>query len=108
MSYRVEPTARAEADLERLYDSLAEMDPDVAVRWYDAFLRATERLRQNPFTCGLAFENDEFDEELHHLLFGTRRGKTYRALFVVRDDVVFILCVRAPGQKPVRPEDLQV
>ena len=33
MSYRVEPTAQAEADLNRIYERLAELDPKGAARW---------------------------------------------------------------------------
>ncbi len=41
------------------------------------------------------------------MLFGTKRGGTYRALFVVRGDVVHILCIRGPGEKAVTPKDIQ-
>jgi hypothetical protein len=41
------------------------------------------------------------------MLFGTRRGRTYRVLFVIRGDVVQILCVRGPGERPVKPEDIE-
>ncbi len=30
-----------------------------------------------------------------------------RALFVIRGDVAHILCVRGPGEPPVKPEDVQ-
>ncbi len=106
MSYRVEPTLQAEADLARLYDSLSELGPEVAARWYGAFWEAARRLETQPFACGLAYENDAFKEELRHLLFGTPKGKKYRALFIVQDDVVKILCVRAPGERPISPGDL--
>jgi hypothetical protein len=57
MTYRVQPTAQAEVDIDRI--------------------------------------------------FRTRRGRTYRALFVIRGDIVQILCVRGPGEKPVKPEDIE-
>jgi hypothetical protein len=40
------------------------------------------------------------------MLFGTTTGKTYRALFAIRGDVVHILCVRGPGQRRVKAKDI--
>lgn len=107
MTYRVEPTAQAEADIDRIFAWLSERSPEGARRWYESFWDSIERLRTMPLSCGLAPESDDFDEEVHLLLFGTRRGRTYRALFVVRGDLVQILCVRGPGEKPVEPEDIE-
>jgi hypothetical protein len=45
-------------------------------------------------------------ERLRHWLFGTRHGRTDRALFVVRGDVVIILAVRWPGARPIKPSDI--
>ena len=41
------------------------------------------------------------------MLFKTRQGRTYRALFVIRGVSVHILCVRGPGERPVQPEDIE-
>jgi hypothetical protein len=54
----------------------------------------------------LAHENLSFSEELRHLLFGIHPKRKYRAVFTVRDDVVVILAIRAPGEKPIDPEGL--
>jgi hypothetical protein len=56
-----------------------------------------------PLSCGLAFENPDFDEELRHLLFGNHPKRRYRALFTVRGDEIIILAVRAPGERPIDP-----
>ncbi len=45
------------------------------------------------------------DARLFSLTRTASRGRTYRALFVVRDDV-HILCVRGPGEKAVKPKDI--
>jgi plasmid stabilization system protein ParE len=71
MSYRIQPTAQAEADIERLYASIVERrGEDAARKRYESYSRAVERLRTMPLSCGLAFENPRFAEELRHLLFG--------------------------------------
>src|SRR4051812_20287185 len=107
MTCHVQPTAQAEADIDRIFAWLSERSPDGARRWYEAFLDAAERLTSSPESFALAPEDDEFDEDLRSVLFSTRKGRTYRALFVVRGDVVQILCVRGPGERPVKPEDIE-
>ena len=106
MSYRVELTEGAYADLDRLMSSFAERSPESADRLSAQFYQALPRLESFPLACGIAYESRFFPEELRHLLFEIRKGRTYRALFVVRGDVVKILAVRAPGEKPIRPDDL--
>jgi plasmid stabilization system protein ParE len=106
MSYRIHTTAQAEADIERIFTWLAERSPQGAARWYESFWDAAERLREFPHLSTLAREAKDFPEELRCLFFGTTRGRTYRALFAIRDDVVHILCIRGPGQKPVKAADI--
>ena len=107
MNYRVTTTDQAHRDLDRLLGSLAERSTDAATRLTRHYDRALGRLRTMPLSCGLAFENPSFPEEIRHLLFGANKKRRYRALFTVRGDEVVILAVRAPGEKPVSPEDLE-
>ncbi len=106
MSFRVRLTANAAADLEQRLSTIAERSPAFARRLNDRFEKALFRLRDFPLSCGLAYENPSFSEEIRHLLFGIRPKRKYRALFVVREEEVVILAIRAPGEKPVRPEEL--
>jgi plasmid stabilization system protein ParE len=106
MSYRVVLTGRAEADLDRLLASLRRASTDAASRLAASFWQTFGRLRETPLSCGLAYENPRFAEELRHLLFGISPRRKYRALFVVREDEVVILAIRAPGERPLTPEDL--
>lgn len=106
MSFRVRLAASAAADFEQRLGTVAERSTTVARRLNDQFEKALFRLRDFPLSCGLAYENPSFSEELRHLLFGIRPKRKYRALFVVRDDEVVILAIRAPGEKPVKPEEL--
>jgi len=43
---------------------------------------------------------------VRHLLFEIRKGRPYRALFTIQGDRVRVLAIRAPGEKPVKPEDI--
>lgn len=54
MSYRIEPTTQAFADVERIYDWLSQRSADGATRWYEPFRDATERLKHFPASCALA------------------------------------------------------
>lgn len=108
MKYRVRLTKAAAADLERRIVALAERSTRTANRLADRFEQALFRLRDRPLSCGPAHESSAFSEELRHLLFWVHARRKYRALFVVREDEVVILAIRAPGEKPVRPEDVDV
>lgn len=77
MTYRVQPTAQAEADIDRIFAWLSERSPEGARRWYESFWDSAERLKTMPLCCGFAPENDDFNDEVRLMLFGTRRGRTY-------------------------------
>ena len=107
MSFRVELTAGAYADLDRLMAWLEERSSSGAADRLSArFHAALDRLESRPLSCGLAYENRYFPTEVRHLLFEVWKGKPYRALFVVQGEVVTILCIRAPGERPVKPKDV--
>jgi plasmid stabilization system protein ParE len=106
MSFRVRLTANAAADFERRLTAIAERSPVLARKLNDRFERSLLRLRDFPLSCGLAYENPSFSEELRHLLFGIRPKRKFRALFVIREDEVVILAIRAPAEKPVHPDEV--
>ena len=89
MSFRVELTAGAFADLDRLMTWLGERSSQAAADRLSArFYKALDRLETRPLSCGLAYENRYFPAEVRHLLFEVWKGKPYRALFIVEDDPV--------------------
>ena len=102
MTFRVRLTKDAEADLEHRITALAERSPKAALRLNECFETSLFRLRDFPLSCGLAHESPRFTEELRHLLFGTHPKRRYRAIFVVRRYEVWVLAIRAPGERPVR------
>lgn len=108
MSFRVELTAGAYADLDRLMAWLEERSShEAAERLSARFCEALDRLESRPHSCGLAYENRYFPEEIRHLLIEVWKSKPYRALFIVQADLVKILCIRAPGEKPVKPDEIE-
>jgi plasmid stabilization system protein ParE len=106
MSFQVTLTRSAAADFERRLTSLAERSPYAAARLNERFKQALFRLRDIPFSCGLAYENHVFPEEIRHLLFGFSRKRRYRALFTIRGQEVLILAIRAPGEKPIGRDEM--
>src|SRR4051794_36535902 len=102
MSYQVRVLARARADLDGIVAWIAERSPEGAARLVARFEEALVRLEQNPFVAPIASESQELGEEIRHVMFRTRAGRTYRALFVVVGDEVRVLRVRGPGQPPLR------
>ena len=107
MTYLVQLTTQTEADIDRIFNWFFERSPEGARRWYDAFWDSANRLKLTPMSCPIAPEAVEFREEVRQILFKTRRGRTYRTLFVIRADIVHILRVRGPGERPVKPEDVE-
>lgn len=104
MSFRVEMTRRAIEDLDRLMTALEERSSSAAADRLSArFHEALGTLETRPFSRGLAYENPFFSEDVRHLLFGIWKNRPYRALFIVPGDVVKVLCIRAPGERPVGP-----
>ncbi len=108
MKYRVEVTEPAEHDADEVYEWLRERSANGAARWWHVFRATLEKLEQNPIGHGTAPESDVFDEPLLQTLFKTRRGRTYRTLFIVRDDVVYVLRVRGAGQDLVERADVEL
>ncbi len=106
MTFRVHLTFRAERDIDHIFNFLVERSPQGAAtwtaRWHDVLLELSQSANKKP----LAPENEDHDQELHHVVFKTRRGKAYRAIFTIQDDLVLVTHVRGPGQAIVSSDDL--
>lgn len=105
MFYSLHILPRAEDDFECFFRYIGERSLEGAWRWRQAFEVGVERLKENPFIYGIAPENEHFDFELRQLLFKTRYGRTYRAIYRVDDNQVSILRICGPGQAPLRPNE---
>lgn len=100
----IEPTAEADAQI--IFDYIKERSSEGAARWYIAFQTAASRTLEMPESYPLAPENAAVEAEVRNFLFKTRRGHTYRGLFIIRDGVLRVVRVRGPGQPRVRKNDL--
>ena len=108
MTYKIILQPGAADDVERIIDYLAERSSEGAVAWRTAWYDVLDRLRQLPESFPHAPESSYHDDDIRHALFKTRRGRTYRALFVIVFDTVHVIHVRGPGQDLVPPSELQL
>lgn len=92
MKFQVRVLRRAVRDQHEIVAWIAQCSRSGAQAWITAYERMLHRLSEHADTLALAIENDEFDEELREALFKTRRGLTYRAVFVIVGDQVCV-CV---------------
>lgn len=106
MSRRVVIQPRAIRDIDDACCYLNEHYSPAAVdAWYDGCLTAIESLALNPERCQVAREAANFGVELRQLIYRRYRS-TYRILFVIRDEVVRIVCVRHAARDRLTVKDL--
>lgn len=89
---------RAQSDVQTIFDWIGERSPQGASTWYASFESALLLLKQNADSYGEAVEASHFDRPLKQCLFKTAKGRTYRFVFLIEGDEVFVLRVRGPGQ----------
>lgn len=98
MTYRIYLSRRARRDVDEIHEWIAHHSPNGADRWYESFREAMFSLETNAENKGLAPEDMEFERRVRQILFKTRKGHTYRALFVVEGTQVQVVTVRGLGQ----------
>jgi plasmid stabilization system protein ParE len=104
MIYELLLVPKAEAEVDRIIRYLSERSPQGARAWCERWEQVLADLRNDPLTFGLAPESSAHPKEVRQVLFKTRRGRKYRALFTIVGRGVYIIEVRGPGQKLV-PRD---
>jgi plasmid stabilization system protein ParE len=105
MPFRVEITDLAYAEVSQAYAWLAERSPVAAERWRQSLFEVVESLTTFPERCGLAPEDEWYQDGLRQLLYG-KRHRVYRVLFRIRGEVVQVLRVRHGAQDFLGPGDL--
>lgn len=106
MNYTVRVLPRAKQDLRRIFFYIEERSPEGAIRWEEALESGLDRLSNNPLIYGLAPEDKHFVFELRQLLFKTRRGRNYRAVYRIDENEVTVLRICGPGQAPLSPDEI--
>jgi len=106
MAFRVEVTARAQADILEVFDWIREQAPAAAHAWYLGLFEKLSTLAVNPKRCSRAPESDIVDREIRQLYYGKRSHDWFRALFDIKDESVRVLRVRRCSQRELPPKDL--
>jgi plasmid stabilization system protein ParE len=97
VSYSVQLTDAATDNVRSILRWLERRSPAGADAWYRKFLEVLEILKERADSLGLAPESTG-ERSLRQVLFRTRRGKYYRALYEIRESNVFVVHVRGHGQ----------
>jgi plasmid stabilization system protein ParE len=106
MTFQVEITPIAEAQIEQVYRWYRERNPEFADRWFRELMNTIATLQEKPQRCALAVEHEIFPEEVRQLLYGKAKN-VYRVLFTIRDNTVYALYVRHSAQAPLTLNDIE-
>jgi plasmid stabilization system protein ParE len=108
MTFNVQLLWRAERDLDHIITWLYERSPQGAAAWHQAWKDAVHLLQDSAEKYGLAPEGTDHELKIRQIIFHTPHGRNYRALYTIRDQDVFVMHIRAPGQDLVAMDELQL
>ena len=77
----------------------------MAEDWLARAELAVDSLDQHPERCPLAAESFSFGRPVRQLLFGSGNRGTYRLLFEVKEQIVYVLHVRHGSRLPISLEE---
>jgi plasmid stabilization system protein ParE len=106
MTFQVEITPIAEAQIEQAYRWYRERNPEFADRWFRGLMNTIATLQEKPQRCALAVEHEIFPEEVRQLFYGKTKN-AYRVLFAIRADTIYVLYVRHSAQAPLTLNDIE-
>lgn len=105
MTFTVLVTEQAERNLKEIGDWIAQASPDGAARWTEAAWQAIHALERRADVCPVAPERRFVDRDVRSIIFKTRRGRKYRAVFYIEGSTVVVTHVRGPGQNLISPDE---
>ena len=107
MNYELLLTRETEKEVDRTIAYLANRSPQGAAAWCEQWENVLSELKRNPLQHALAPESAKYDVEIRQILFKTRRGLKYRALFTVVGRGVYVIHLRGPRQNLLRRDQLR-
>jgi plasmid stabilization system protein ParE len=111
MAYRVNLTAKAEADAYAAYEHIREVAPRSAEKWLIGLFALIQTLDEMPSRCALIPEAEEVGHPARQLLYGKRSG-TYRIIFDIQEQSeegprIRVLRIRHGARAPITAEDIE-
>ena len=103
MLFQVIITPSAKADIFEANTWLLENYPDLADKWLWGMSEAITSLRKFPERCPISPESEAFDVVVRQLFYG-RKPHSYRILFSIQNEKIYILRVRSTKQKSLLDE----
>lgn len=95
MKYRVIITPEAETVLRKAYSYIRKQGAPLAARkWIAGARKEIKTLANFPHRTPLAPEAHAFSEPVHELLYGKGQRGTYRIIYTVIENCVFVLHIR--------------
>jgi plasmid stabilization system protein ParE len=107
MNFRVIVSPGAEKDLRRNTRWWAENhSPEQAARWYEYSSKALFSFCSLPERHARSVENDDFPFEIRDLLFGFGSRPSYRAVYTIQENTVYVIAVRYGSEDRLLPSDV--
>jgi plasmid stabilization system protein ParE len=103
VQYQVIITPSAKADIFETNAWLLENHPDIAEKWLWETSQKITSLSKFPERCPVSPENEAFDVTIRQLIYG-KKPHTYRVLFSIQEEKVYVLRVRSTRQKSILDE----
>ncbi len=94
MQFKVIITPSAKADVFEINAWLLENFTDVAESWIWGLSQTIISLSKFPKRCPISSESEAFDVEVRQIIYG-KKPHTYRILFSIQNEKVYILRVRS-------------
>lgn len=106
MSYRVNLHPLAQADYDDIYGYISARSTEGACSWDSALDGAIASLKANPLAYQCIPDKVVARNAYRQIMFKTKHGNRYRAVFAVEGDLVTILRIRGQGQRLMVDDDL--
>jgi len=108
MKFHVEMTAQAGRDLDEILSWIAKRSPQGAATWHQRWLEVLNYLESSADKASLAPEDADHDQAIRNVVFKTRRGRRYRIILTIQNEVVYALHIRGPGQNLLSAAELKL
>ena len=108
MKFHVELLPQAQRNLDHILTRLKKQSPQGAENWHNRWIQLLDTLEASAEAFGRAPEDEDHEATIQQSTFKTGQGRRYRVLFTIRNNTVFVLHIRGPGQSLVHPDEMQL